>query len=135
MQCKGRRCFYNQKVDGIFGLANKEDSIINQLYKEGKINKKSFSLCLNQNGGYFTLGNIYHDYHINSPVYFQFTIKNAYSLNINTVYINYEKRFESQIFPAIIDSGTTLTYFPTNLSKFIVESFKEKCNFTDVVII
>ena len=51
--------FYNQKVDGILGLANKEDSIIDKLYKEGKINKKSFSLCLNQNGGYFTLGNIY----------------------------------------------------------------------------
>lgn len=64
-------------------------------------------------------------------MYFQFTIKDAYSLNINTVYINYEKRFESQIFPAIIDSGTTLTYFPTNLSKFIVESFKEKCNSTE----
>ena len=31
---------YAQKVDGIFGLANKEDSIINQLYKEGKLIKE-----------------------------------------------------------------------------------------------
>ena len=121
---------YAQKVDGIFGLANKEDSIINQLYKEGKINKRIVSLCFSQNGGYLTLGNVYRDYHINSPVYFPITMKDVYSLNINSVYLNYEKKFESQNFPANIDSGTTLTYFPTNLSTFIVDSFKEKCNST-----
>ena len=82
---------YAQKVDGIFGLANKEDSIINQLYKEGKINKRIFSLCFSQNGGYLTLGNVYRDYHINSPVYFPITMKDVYSLNINSVYLNYEK--------------------------------------------
>ena len=72
---------YAQKVDGIFGLANKEDSIINQLYKEGKINKRIFSLCFSQNGGYLTLGNVYRDYHINSPVYFPITMKDVNTRN------------------------------------------------------
>ena len=83
---------YAQKVDGIFGLANKEDSIINQLYEEGKINKRIFSLCFSQNGGYLTLGNVYRDYHINSPVYFPITMKDVNSLNINSVYLNYEEK-------------------------------------------
>ena len=120
--------FYYQKADGIIGLANNEDSIINQFYKEGKINKRVFSLCFSQNGGYFTMGNINHSFHTNLPIYFPITMKGVYALNINSVYLKYENRYESPNLPAILDSGTTLTYFPTELSKFIIDNFKEKCN-------
>ena len=120
--------FYYQKADGIIGLANNEDSIINQLYKEGKINKRLFSLCFSQNGGYFTIGNINHSFHINSPIYFPITMKGVYALNINSVYLNFDNRYELHDLPAILDSGTTLTYFPSELSKFIIDNFKAKCN-------
>ena len=55
-------------------------------------------------------------------------MKGVYALNINSVYLKYENRYESPNLPAILDSGTTLTYFPTELSKFIIDNFKEKCN-------
>ena len=52
--------FYTQEADGILGLAETGRDRIKPLYQEmfdqGVIEKRLFSLCLGKNGGRFTMG-------------------------------------------------------------------------------
>ena len=50
--------FYTQLADGIMGLVNSEKNFVSILYRNNIINKNIFSFCLNQDGEYFSLGEI-----------------------------------------------------------------------------
>ena len=113
---------YYQKADGILGLGNSNNNIINHLYNKGKIPQKVFSLCLSPNGGHFSIGEINSSLHIDNIHYFQITSQNTYSISFTDVLIN-DNHFDSHHYPALFDSGTTKTYFPYLLYQFILYTF------------
>ena len=123
--------FLTQKADGIMGLANNEKNFISVMDKVGAIKKNIFSLCLAQVGGYFSIGEINTTYHKENISYFNME-KNSffYSLNVNNIFVNNKKleKFKTNKFSFIIDSGTTISYFPDEIFDEIVDNVKTICN-------
>lgn len=121
---------YYQKADGVLGLGNSNNNIINHLYNKGKIPQKVFSLCLSPNGGHFSIGEINSSIHIDNSInYFQIKSQNFYSISFTDVIIN-ENKFDSHQYPALFDSGTTNTYFPYLLYQFILDKFNSSVSNT-----
>lgn len=123
--------FFTQKADGIMGLANNENNFVSVMDKVGAIENNIFSLCFAQVGGYFSLGEINTTFH-REEISFLNMEKNSffYSLNMNNIYINNKKisKYQKNKFSNIIDSGTTISYFPDEIFDEIVDNVKSICN-------
>jgi hypothetical protein len=88
-----------------------------------------FSLCLSNNGGYFSVGDYNTSYHNknSSIVYVKMKGDNFYEINFKNILIgNSSFDVNSTIF--IIDSGTSLTYFPSFLFTNILHSIMRDCS-------
>ena len=124
--------FKTQLADGIMGLNNNENSFVGMLYKLGIIQKNIFSLCFEHDGGYFSIGEIYDEFHYNnknneSIQYVDLINKNSGNYVINLKYIKLGEEKINFNGKAIIDSGTTLTYFPKKKFEEIMNKILEKC--------
>ena len=123
--------FFTQKADGIMGLANNENNIISVFYKIGVIENNIFGLCLAQIGGYFSIGDINTTFHREEITYLKME-KNSffYSLNMNNIYINNRliTKYNQNRHTLIIDSGTTISYFPEEIFNEMVDKIKTICN-------
>ena len=73
--------FKTQLADGIMGLNNNENSFVGMMYKLGIIKKNIFSLCFEHDGGYFSIGKIYDEFHYSNNI--------KYSNLVNKYYGNY----------------------------------------------
>ena len=120
--------FQTQLADGIMGLNNNENSFVGIMYKLGIIQKNIFSLCFEHDGGYFSIGKIYDEFHYSKNIeYVDLANKNIGNYIINFKYL---KIGDSQVDfngKAVIDSGTTITYFPPLKFKEIMNIILEKC--------
>ena len=120
--------FYTQKVDGIIGLSNSGSNFINLLYKYQVIDKNIFSLCFAQKGGYITIDEIETKYHKEEMKYINIDKdKYYYSFNINKIKIN-NNTISNDIYPAIIDSGSTLTNIPIKIVNNIIYYVNNLCD-------
>ena len=120
--------FVTQLADGIMGLSNEESNFINLLYKYNIIKNNIFSLCLSQNGGYFSISKIYSNFHLNSEINFiRLQNNHFFYISLKKIKINsIEKNIPNSI-SGFIDSGSTISYFPKNYSDFIIEQIKNSC--------
>ena len=123
--------FLTQKADGIMGLANNDYNFINVLQKTGAIDNSIFGLCFAQMGGYFSIGEINTTFHRQEITYLNME-KNSvfYSLSMNNIFINGIKlnKFKKGKYSLIIDSGTTISYFPDEIVNELVTNTKSICN-------
>ena len=123
--------FLTQKADGIMGLANNENSFIYVLSKIGAIENNIFGLCFAQMGGYFSISEINTTFHREEITYLKME-KNSffYSLNMNNIYVNDRMitKYKNNKYTLIIDSGTTISYFPDEIFNEIVDKVKLVCN-------
>ena len=119
----------NIKYDGILGINNSPKSFIGLLNKLKIINKNIFSICFGYRGGYMSLGEIDHMYHIDKDIKYMPLIdnkENLYKIKIkdisldNSTVINYEGE-------AVIDTTSTLTYFPEKIYNEIFSRFNTYC--------
>ena len=120
--------FKTQLADGIMGLNNNENSFVGMLYKLGIIEKNIFSLCFKHYGGYFSIGQIYNQYHYNKNIQYVNLINKNFGNYV--IKLNYLKIGEDKVElndHAIIDSGTTITYFPTLKFQEIMKIILSKC--------
>ena len=124
--------FYTQKADGIMGLANNENNFIFVLNKVGAIDDSIFGLCFAQMGGYFSIGEINTTFHREEITYFDMLKYSFfYSLNMNNIFVNDKKinKYDKNKYSLIIDSGTTISYFPGEIFNEMVDKIKSECNF------
>ena len=120
--------FYTQKVDGIMGLCNNGQNLINLLYKYGIINNNIFSLCFEQKGGYMSIDEIETKYHKEKIKYININKDNYYySFNIDSIAVN-NKTISSEKYMATIDSGLTLTKMPINIINIIINYIINLCD-------
>ena len=120
--------FKTQLADGIMGLNNNENSFVGMLYKLNVIKKNIFSLCFEHDGGYFSIGKIYEQYHYSKNIqYVNLINKNFGNYIINLKYIKIGEDKIDINNHAIIDSGTTMTYFPSSIFQEIMKIILDKC--------
>ena len=129
---KEMHIFQLQEADGVMGLNNNDKSFVNLLYKSNIIKKNIFSLCFSHEGGYFSIGKIVTTQHfyniikyvnllnINDELY-----KDLYNIQLN--YIQIGDRKVQYNGTAFIDSGTTLTYFPSKIFRAIMRYYLKIC--------
>ena len=120
--------FKTQLADGIMGLNNNDNSFVGLMYKLGIIQKNIFSLCFEHDGGYFSIGKIYDEFHYTKEIqYVNLVNKNFGNYIINFQYLKIgdsEVKFNGK---AVIDSGTTISYFPKLKFKEIMKIILDKC--------
>ena len=120
--------FKTQLADGIMGLNNNEHSFVGMLYKLGIIKKNIFSLCFEIDGGYFSIGEVYNEYHYSNEIkYTNLINKNSGNYNINFKYLKIGDSKVDFNGNAFIDSGTTITYFPMLKFNEIMKIILDKC--------
>lgn len=123
--------FLTQKADGIMGLANNEYNFVSIMNKVGAIKSNIFGLCLAQRGGYFSIGEINNTYHREKISYVKMERSSMfYSIGMNNIFVNDKKinSFKKSKYQVIIDSGTTISYFPEEIFNEIVDVVKNICN-------
>ena len=123
--------FLTQRADGIMGLANNEYNFVSLMNKVGAIDKNIFGLCLAQIGGYFSIGEINTTFHKEKISYVRMERSSLfYNIEMNDIFINDIKinSFAKKRYQVIIDSGTTISYFPTEVFNEIEEKVKSICN-------
>lgn len=114
--------------DGIIGLNNDDKSFISQMHKKEIISFNLFSLCLDKQGGYLSLGEIDNKYHICPEIHFLEYIpnKDLYELETERIII---KDIEIQTkCNSIINSASTISYFPENIFNSISMAFFSICS-------
>ena len=117
--------FKNQLADGIMGLNNNPRSFISMLYKTKVIKKDLFTLCLSQEGGYFSIGEININYHKSKDIkYLPLDMAtDNYHISLNSITIDNHKI--NNKYSTFIDSGTTISYFPKNMFDEIINEVKK----------
>ena len=115
-------------ADGIFGLNNNNKSFVSMLYRKKFIKYNLFSICLDRDGGYWSLGEIDTKYHICPEIKFidYNKSKELYELEIEKVII---KDIEIQSnYTSILNSASTLSYFPEIMFNNISMAFFATCS-------
>ena len=124
---KETHLFRDQLADGIMGLSNSEYNFVSILKKNNIIKKNIFSICLSQYGGYFTIDDINTKYHLSNKIlYTNIEWGNHFYIKLNSINIlNETIDISKRVF---IDSGTTYTYFSTNITNIIIKKIRSICN-------
>ena len=119
--------FETQLADGIMGLNNVDNSFINILYNSKVIQKKLFSLCFSQEGGYFSIGNVVTAHHYDKNIsYVQLeNTSGNYYMRLKDVIIGDNKVVYNG--KAFVDSGTTISYFPDFFFEKLIKEFLKSC--------
>ena len=115
-------------ADGIIGLNNNIKSFISMMYRKQFIPQNLFSLCLDNEGGYLSLGNIYTKYHICTEIeYIDYNpTKESYEIKTEKIQIK-DIEIKSE-YISIINSGSTITYFPEQVFNEISYAFFSICS-------
>jgi hypothetical protein len=114
--------FFTQSAGGILGLAPHRSgnypSILGSLFTDPRIDKKVFSLCLAREGGELTVGG--HNGIESDLIYIPMKMDTFFTVSLSEMSIG-PLLIGSVFGPAVVDSGTTLTYFPPEVYKKLSE--------------
>ncbi len=119
--------FVTQLADGIMGLNNSGKSFVSLLFKNKVISKDLFTICFGQNDGYFSIGEIDTSYH-KTPIEYIPLIRgeNNFYVNINNMKVG-DRIISTKQYRGFVDSGTTISYFPKEIYKSIINEFHTIC--------
>jgi hypothetical protein len=133
-----RDVFSKQKANGVMGLAppdGAEMGVLQDVFANSPhVNPGVFSICLAREGGALTLGGRHSRYHSAAPIWLQLRSERYYSVSLSAVGVAGDfvaRGNESDLGEAVIDSGTTLTYFPDQVFDRITQAIIEYCDVHD----
>jgi hypothetical protein len=118
-------------TDGIMGMSNNPKSFISLLYNLKVVNRNIFTLCFGLRGGYMSLGEIDRTYHKSSEIdYIPLINSNIYYLvKLSSIKVGKSENNALKM-PVIasIDTGNSISYFPSIIFKQISNQFKSLCD-------
>ena len=117
-------------TDGILGMSNSAKAVPNLLYNLGIINKNVFSLCFGLRGGYMSLGEIDTTFHKSEVINYVPLLDSDifYFIKLNAVKVDKNEENALKIpIVAKIDTGNSISYFPTMAYKSIISQFRHYC--------
>ena len=121
--------FKKLSKDGIMGLNNSPKSFISLLHNLKVINRNIFSLCFGLRGGYMSLGEIDKSFHKSDIQYVPLLASNIYYLiRLDSIKVG-DNTYNPVKEPIIssIDTGNTISYFPSDIFKDITSQFMNYC--------
>jgi hypothetical protein len=107
----------------ILTLAN----IMALLRKNGAIDKYLFTICMAQDGGYFSLGGVNSTLHTGDVRYIPLLTDMYHRIELMGMEVDNSTIDISKSYYTIIDSGTTISYFPEPLVKSVMEKIDHYC--------
>ena len=115
-------------ADGIIGLNNNNKSFVSMLYRKDLIKNNLFSICLDKEGGYLSLGDIDTKYHICSEInYIGYNqTKDLYEFETKKIIIK-DIEIESK-YISTINSASTISFFPEPIFNNISMAFFVACS-------
>ena len=120
------------KTDGIMGMSKNPKSFINLLYNLKIVNSKVFSLCFGLRGGYMSLGEIDKTFHKSEDIEYVPLLKSDeyYLIKLNSIKVGNITNKNIVKTPVIsrIDTGNTISYFPSTIFKSLTKQFKDFCD-------
>lgn len=119
--------FQSRIADGVIGLNRHNKSFISIMYDMNIIKKNLFSICLDEYGGYFSLGDVDTKYHIDSNISYVnlYSYSDLYQLVINNIVIGSTEINNKYI--SIIDSSSTISYFPKDIFNMMMIGIFSEC--------
>ena len=118
-------------TDGIMGMSNNPKSFISLLYNLKVVNRNIFTLCFGLRGGYMSLGEIDRTYHKSPEIdYIPLINSNIYYLvKLSSIKVGKSENNALKM-PVIasIDTGNSISYFPSIIFKQISNQFKSFCD-------
>jgi hypothetical protein len=102
------------------------------LYEKKVIPQNIFSLCFAANGGYFSVGGVNTTLHSGVIHYIPFYETNFYRVKLKDITVNFRDfHLNHREFYTIIDSGSTISYFPRNMYSEIEKQINIFCSQID----
>ena len=119
--------FVTQLADGIMGLNNSGKSFVSLLFRNKVIKKEIFSICLGQNDGYFSVGDIDTAYHKSKVAFVPLIWGHTnFYIKLNNMQVG-DNFVSTKNYNGFVDSGTTISYFPKDIYNNILKYFDEYC--------
>ena len=119
--------FVTQLADGIMGLNNSGKSFVSILFKNKAIKKEIFSICLGQNDGYFSVGDIDTAYHKHKVIFVPLMWgHNNFNIKLFNMQVG-DDIISTENYHIFVDSGTTISYFPREIFKNMINNFNKYC--------
>jgi hypothetical protein len=98
------------------------------LRKNKAIDQYVFSICMAPDGGYFSLGGINSTLHDGQIKYIPLLTDMYHKVDLLNIKVDNNTAINiSRSYYTIIDSGTTISYFPEPLVKSIMDKFNQFC--------
>ena len=118
------------KTDGIMGMNNSPKSFISLLYHLKVINQDVFTLCFGLRGGYMSLGEVDKTFHKSTTIEYAPLLNSQmfYFVKLNSLKIGDSPNVIKTSLIASIDTGNTISYFPSIIFKKITQQFKLFCD-------
>lgn len=116
-------------ADGIMGVNYSKRSLISLLYNLKIINRDIFTLCFGLRG-YMSLGEIDSTYHQNKTINYVPLLNSDqyYLIKVQGISLGTNNKAIYSKSDAIIDTGNTISYFPSYLYKSIITDFNNYCS-------
>ena len=118
------------RTDGIIGMNNDPKGFMSILYNLKVVNRNIFTLCFSLRGGYMSLGEVENTYHKSTNIeYIPLLDSNIYYLvKLNSIKVgsNSSNILKNPVI-ASIDTGNSISYFPSNIFKSFLKQFKSFC--------
>ena len=118
-------------TDGIMGMSNNPKSFISLLYNLKVVNRNIFTLCFGLRGGYMSLGEIDRTFHKSPEIdYIPLINSNIYYLvKLSSIKVGKSENNALKMpIIASIDTGNSISYFPSIIFKQISNQFKSFCD-------
>ena len=118
-------------TDGILGMSNAPNAVPNLLYNLGIINRNIFTMCFGLRGGYMSLGEIDTTFHKSPEINYVPLLDSEiyYFVKLNSLKVGNELNNAIKIpLVAKIDTGNSISYFPSITFKAIISQFKKFCH-------
>lgn len=123
----------NKDANGIIGLNNDKNTIIDNMFNSNMISNNIFSICLSKKGGFLIFGQIKDDSYFNDINYINLSSSSLssilYKLKINNIEIKQEKSLEESV--SYIDSTNNYSFFTKNIYNFIFQALKKENTFDE----
>jgi len=121
-------------TDGILGMNNSPKSVPSLLYKLKIINRDIFTLCFSLRGGYMSLGEIDTTYHKSETINYVPLLDSDiyYFIKLDSLVVGDSETSAIHVpLVAKIDTGNSITYFPSIIFKRIITQFKKFCYYNN----